>query len=601
MTIKPSNPHQLHTRPLSSDVALQRHMTRRNFQKRAIALGVVSMGPTSLLGQGRLAAQEGDDSHPPDSPRVWAEGRLVGEHVDKMIRFEVRDGQAIFEGDIILGPANENIFSLVRPGDTYRWPVGTIAFEIDPSVTSTLLGHINQAITIWRRDTPLTVVDRTGANAAQFPDYVVFTQIPAGEHCWSHVGRVGGQQTIELEEDCEYGHILHEIGHAVGLWHEQSRDDRDRWVTILWENIQDDARSQFNQHISDGDDVGPYDFDSIMHYQPTAFGKVDPANPPQLLPTIESIPPGEAFGQRDHLSDGDLLAIRTLYPLNRNWDWSDDRQIAGQTSRTPPALSTFVGAVHMIHLGESSHKLWHSWTTDGETWSDDKEIGGQSSQAVPAMAALGDTLHMVHLGESTKTIWHSWWTGGDDWNDDEALPGKTSQATPALVAFDGALHMIHIGESSTTMYYSRSDDGRRFSVDSPIRGKFSRTTPALVDFDGELHMVHLGESSNKLWHSWSTNGRDWSEDKEIRGQSTRVAPALGVFEGALHLVHLGESSERLWYSRSEDGRTWTEDASIPGHSSRAAVGLSSHRGGLIMVHIGESSENLWGSRLVWTP
>jgi hypothetical protein len=42
--------------------------------------------------------------------------------------------------------------------------------------------------------------------------------------CWSYIGRQGGAQRLVLGRGCEkFGTIVHETGHALGLWHEQVR------------------------------------------------------------------------------------------------------------------------------------------------------------------------------------------------------------------------------------------------------------------------------------------------------------------------------------------------------------------------------------------
>ena len=79
---------------------------------------------------------------------------------------------------------------------------------------------------------------------------------------------------MNLFSKCSKGNIIHELLHALGLLHMQSAVERDKYITIAWDNIMENAKFNFNKfttHVSMFNT--DYDYGSIMHYGEKAFAK----------------------------------------------------------------------------------------------------------------------------------------------------------------------------------------------------------------------------------------------------------------------------------------------------------------------------------------
>src|SRR6478735_10238682 len=198
-------------------------------------------------GEGPATTQ--DDACECRSGPIFGSARVNGATFrGKWLHYANVDGQAMFEGDIVLGSVedvqaddagNPVLFSIGITGQQFRWPNGRIPFEIDPALPNQQ--RVTDAIAHWHAKTSIRFVARAGE-----ADFVRF--VPGGG-CSSNVGRRGGQQNITLGPNCTTGNAIHEMGHTVGLWHEQSREDRNNFINVIFANIDPAMQFNFNQQI----------------------------------------------------------------------------------------------------------------------------------------------------------------------------------------------------------------------------------------------------------------------------------------------------------------------------------------------------------------
>lgn len=147
-------------------------------------------------------------------------------------------------------------------------------------------------------------------------DFLLIWPIKYPKGCWSYIGKIGGVQIVSLQPPDENGpnclggegRALHELMHALGIFHEQSRDDRDRFVKVHWDNIIPGFRNNFEKQSKKNTSFNfEYDYESIMHYGMNAFSKV------KGKPTLTAKMTGKKLGQRKSLSKTDCLKINDLY------------------------------------------------------------------------------------------------------------------------------------------------------------------------------------------------------------------------------------------------------------------------------------------------
>lgn len=242
------------------------------------------------------------------------------------------------EGDILPNP---NLQRIKQGGaqdknavsDYFRlWPGGVVPYQFSAEFIFLPLQRyiIRQVMDDIKSQSCVAFVERHSE-----PDYIniVFDR----NRCYSHIGRIGGEQVLSLGLFCvkwwDRGTIYHELFHSLGFFHEHNRPDRDRHVEIQWSNIKYGQQKNFEKReMTDVEMFDmPYDLGSVMHYSPYAFGKWY-----FFSPTIKSRSKGYNFKRSTQPTKIDYQKLNHLYRCARQGPF-----LVSLVGNTGPSASWF--------------------------------------------------------------------------------------------------------------------------------------------------------------------------------------------------------------------------------------------------------------------
>uniref|UniRef100_A0A8C5V8L5 Meprin A subunit n=1 Tax=Microcebus murinus TaxID=30608 RepID=A0A8C5V8L5_MICMU len=221
----------------------------------------------------------------------------LGEQKD-ISEINLAAGLDLFQGDILLKNSRN---ALRDPSTRWKFPIPYILAD---NLALNAKGAILYAFEMFRLRSCVDFKPYEGEST-----YIIFQQFSG---CWSMVGDQQVGQNLSIGQGCDYKAIIeHEILHALGFYHEQSRTDRDDYVNIWWDEIISGYEHNFNTYDDDfiTDLNTPYDYESVMHYAPFSFNKNESV--PTITAKIAEF--DSVIGQRLDFSALDLERLNRMY------------------------------------------------------------------------------------------------------------------------------------------------------------------------------------------------------------------------------------------------------------------------------------------------
>ncbi|KAI1290213.1 Astacin-like metalloprotease toxin 1 [Halotydeus destructor] len=210
----------------------------------------------------------------------------------------------IVEGDILVPKGSGSPFKVAYKQVTNRlWPNAIVPYVISSEMSDEQKKYVLLGQQLIEKHTCVRFQKRI--NQGNYVEYI------NGDGCYSFIGRKGGKQPVSLGRGCEDVTVsAHEAMHALGIFHEQSRPDRDDFITVNLDNVRSSEHHNFDKAIAQVVTVPrPFDFKSIMLYDPYTFSSNGRAS-------IVSKVSGQRMLRRTEkpaISEGDIFLINHLY------------------------------------------------------------------------------------------------------------------------------------------------------------------------------------------------------------------------------------------------------------------------------------------------
>ncbi len=349
------------------------------------------------------------------------------------------------------------------------WPDNAVPYEVadDIELDDVAREAVKLAVDEWNNRTPVRLIPRISQQ-----HYAVFTKHT--EACATAVGyQENGPQLIRCNLDgSSFGAvaIMHEIGHAVGLYHEQQRPDRSHYVNVSTGGVNYDIPDASQYYV-----FGNYDCNSIMHYRAIA-GRI-------------SANRCSSIGGARNLTAGDIAAVS---------DWNHTVDFAEGTS-SGASLVEFGGLLQVV-VRMNDNELVHWFRTEQSEWIRTASFAAGSSSA-PSLMQARDGLMQVAVCKGDQ-VSHWFRDPNQQWIHTKHHDDNCSGRPSLFQDNDGLLQIVSNKGGNKLAHYLRSENDEWYRSPDLYDGKGPSEPCVIQSSDGNLQaVVRIG---SKLSHSYRT-------------------------------------------------------------------------------------------------